>query len=484
MNGIEMKITVKTLLEKGFSLRAISRELRISRVTVKKYLEEINTTGIRTPKIEKCKKLDKYKDSIEEWFQQGLTGILIQEKLLKEKSFKVSYASVSRFLQQFKDPEVYIPLIAKPGEEGQVDFGYLGKFIKDGKTVKVWCFSIVLSHSRYSYHCLVTNQNVESFIRCHIKSFEYFGAVPDTVKIDNLKAGVITPNFYEPTIQVQYADFLNHYNCAPITARIRRGQDKGKAESGVKYVKNNFLKRVEHKDYYQLEKDLLDWTTNICNKRLHGTTKRVPEDVYFTSEKKQMQPLPEKRYELFTIEHRKVNAYGHISYKNNFYSVPYTFIGKKLIIKSNGTLLKIYDDAKEIALHHVCNNQGKFITIDDHAPLQKQKKTEDMYREKISELGSDANMFFEKVKQEKPKTWIQIIRGVLSLKKNYEYKTINNACKRAIEFQIYEYSTVKNICKNGLYDKNKENLSVKNAGGHHGELRKYDELFNNQINEN
>lgn len=484
MHGIEMKITVKTLLEKGFSQRAISRELGISRVTVKKYLEEINTTGIQVPKIKKKKKLNKYKDLIEDWLSRGFTGILIQEKLLQEKSLKVSYASVSRFLQQFKDPEVYIPLIAKPGEEGQVDFGYWGKFIKDGKTVKVWCFSMVLSYSRYSYHCLVTDQNVDSFIRCHIKSFEYFGAVPDTVKIDNLKAGVTTPNFYEPTIQVQYADFLNYYNCAPITARIRRGQDKGKVESGVKYVKNNFLKRVEHKDYYQLEKDLLDWTTNICNKRLHGTTKKVPENVFFISEKKQMQALPEKRYELFTIEHRKVNAYGHISYKNNFYSVPYTFIGKKLIIKSNGVLLKIYDDAKEIALHHICKHQGSFITVDEHAPLQKQKKTEDMYRDKICELGNDANMFFEKVKQEKPKTWIQIIRGVLSLKKNYESKTINNACRRALEFQVYEYSTVKNICKNGLYDKNKENLSVNNAGGHHGELRKYDELFNNQINKN
>lgn len=84
---------------------------------------------------------------------------------------------------------------------------------------------------------------MDSFIRCHIKAFEYFGAA-HTAKIDNLKAGVITPNFYEPTIQIQYAEFLKHYN-APITARVRRGQDKGKVEAGVKYIKSNFLKRIE-----------------------------------------------------------------------------------------------------------------------------------------------------------------------------------------------------------------------------------------------
>lgn len=476
-----MKFTVETLLGKGYSQRAISRELGISRKTVKKFCDEINTTGILVPKIEKSKKLDTFKEQIKEWLGMELTGVLIQEKLLKDFSFNVSYASVSRYLSQFKTPEVYIPLIAKPGEEGQVDFGYLGRFIKDEKTVKVWCFSMVLSHSRCSYNCLVTDQNVDSFIKCHIKSFEYFGAVPHTAKIDNLKAGVITPNFYEPTIQIQYAEFLKHYNCAPITARVRRGQDKGKVEAGVKYVKLNFLKRIEHKDFYQLEKDLLDWTTNICNKRLHGTTKKVPVEVFNASEKKQMYALPNKRYELFKIEHRKVNTYAHVSYRNNFYSVPYTYIGKKLIIKSNDTILKIYDDANEIALHQVNKKEGEFITKDEHAPPEKQKKTVEMYMEKASGFGSDTCLFLEKVKKEKPQTWIQVIRGVFSLKKNYDVKTINLACKRALEYGVYEYSTVKNICKNGLYDKEKENLSVNNTNGFFCQLKKYDDLFNNDL---
>jgi transposase len=453
MYGIDMKFTVKTLLDKGYSQRAISRELGISRKAVKAFFEEIQSGGVQVPKIKKTKKLDKHKGQIKEWYQMGLTGILIQEKLLKEKALKISYASVSRYLSQFKIPEVYVPLIAKPGEEGQVDFGYLGRFIKDGKTVKVWCFSMVLSHSRYSYHCLVTDQNVDSFIRCHIKSFEYFGAVPHTAKIDNLKAGVITPNFYEPTIQIQYAEFLKHYNCAPITARVRRGQDKGKVEAGVKYVKMNFLKRIEHKDFYKLENELLDWTTNICNKRLHGTTKKIPAEVFNASEKKEMHSLPNKRYELLKIEHRKVNTYAHISYKNNYYSVPYTYIGKKIIIKFNGAILKIYDDALEIAIHQICKNDGEFITKDEHAPPEKQKKTEEMYRERTAGFGRETTLFLEKAKKEKPHSWIQIIRGVLSLKKNYDTHVINLACKRALEYGVCEYSTVKNICKNGLYDK-------------------------------
>lgn len=479
-----MKFTVKTLLDKGYSQRAISRELGISRKTVKKYFDEIHNTGVLMPMIEKAKKLDKYHEQIKNWYQMGLTGVLIQEKLLKEKSVKISYSSVSRYLKQFKIPEVYVPLIAKSGEEGQVDFGYLGRFIKDGKAVKVWCFSMVLSHSRYSYNCLVTEQSVHSFIRCHIKAFEYFGAVPHTVKIDNLKAGVITPNFYEPTIQIQYAEFLKHYNCAPITARVRRGQDKGKVEASVKYIKMNFLKRIEHKEFYELEKNLLDWTTNVANKRLHGTTKKIPEQVFVLSEKKAMYSLPDKRYELFKIEHRKVNNYAHISFKNNFYSVPYNYIGDKLIIKSNENIIRIYKDAKMIAIHQINKKNGEFITKDEHLPPEKQRKTEQIYRQKASEIGSETLLFLEKLKKEKPRTWIQAFRGILSLKKNYEINIINLACKRALEFNIYEYSTVRNICKNGLYDKKKENLSIGYLDGYSIDLKKYDNLFNNKFSQN
>ena len=480
MYGIEMIYTVKTLSEKGYSQRAISRELSISRKTVKKYLDQIQSQGVLVPKLVRSKKLDPYKSEIRDWFAMGLTGVLIQEKLQKEKSLSISYPSVSRFLSQFKTPEVYIPLLAKPAEEGQVDFGYLGKFIKDGKPVKIWCFSMVLSHSRYSYHCLVTNQSVESFINCHIKSFEYFGGVCHTVKIDNLKAGVTTPNFYEPRIQVQYAEFLKHYNCAPITARVRRGQDKGKVEAGVKYVKSNFLKRICHTDFYQLEKDLLDWTTNICNKRLHGTTKKIPETIFKNCEKQQLYELPSKRYQLFKIEHRKVNAYGHISHKNNFYSVPYSYIGKKVLIKYTDTILKVYDDTLEIAIHQINKQTGQFISTDQHAPPEKQKKTEAFYVEKAAGFGQQTVTFLQHLKKEKPHSWIQIIRGVFALKKQYDKQIINLACKRALDFKIYQYATVKNICKNGLYDKEKENLSVSNTEQYNYDLKKYDHLVTNQ----
>lgn len=478
MYGIEMKFTVKTLLERGYSQRAIALQLSINRKTIRKYIKEFNTGEIITPKIHKNKKLEPYLEDIKGWLSQGLTGVLIQEKITNEKGLTVGYATVSRFLNQFKTSEVYIPLIAKPAEEAQVDFGYLGRFFKGDKLVKVWCFSIVLSHSRYSYHKLVTNQSVSTFINCHIESFEYFGGVPYTVKIDNLKAGVIAPDFYEPSIQRQYAEFLQYYKSTPITARIRRGQDKGKVEAGVKYVKNNFLKRVDHQDFFQLEKDILDWTNNTCNTRLHGTTKKIPLEIFNSIEKVELQKLPCKRYEILKIEHRKVNNYGHISFKNNFYSVPYKYIGKTLFVKSTDTIIKIFEDTQELAIHQVCNEDGKFISVDEHRPPEKQRKTEEECINKAIDFGVNTFEFLQQVKNQKPYNWHRIMSGVFHLQYTYSKEIVDKACNRALQYKAISFLSVKNICKNNLYSKPAEALSVNISDGFAHSLKQYDSLTN------
>ncbi len=79
-----------------------------------------------------------------------------------------------------------MPVITAAGEEAQIDYGYLGKFNREGKAVKVWVFCMVLSHSRYAFYSLATEQTAQSFVYSHRQAFEFFGGAPRTVKIDNL----------------------------------------------------------------------------------------------------------------------------------------------------------------------------------------------------------------------------------------------------------------------------------------------------------
>lgn len=476
MYHIDMAYTIKTLFEKGKSQRAIARELGISRKTVKKMVEKIKKEGVKEPTIEKVKKLDEFDQVIKAKLEKGLTAKIIWQQLIAEHAIDVSYPTVSRHVRGLTQLETFVPLHSLPGEQAQVDYGYLGKFIKDGKLIKVWGFSMILSYSRYAYYEIVTDQTVKSFITSHIHAFEFFAGVPRTIKIDNLKAGVITPDFYEPIIQEQYAEFLNYYGGAPITARIKRPQDKGKVESGIKYLKNNFLLAINHNDFYGLRDDLKDWNQNICNRRIHGTTKKVPYEMFIQTEKENLITLPGLRYEIYQIVERKVNQYGHITFEHNYYSVPYEYTGQKLVIKSNGSILKIFKDQKQVALHSIDSGKGNFITCEYHKPPYKQYKNKEYYLEKASGLGQQTYLFCQQIIKVKPYEYQRMINGILSLANKYGHAIINSACQRALQYNAISYTSVKNICEKGLYHIPIENLSVNNADGYNQDLSVYDNL--------
>ncbi|HAF34934.1 MAG TPA: hypothetical protein DCG88_13075 [Sphingobacterium sp.] len=118
------------------------------------------------------------------------------------------------------------------------------------------------------------------------------------VKLDNLRSGVTKVDLYEPTLQAQYAEFLSYYHCAGIACRPRRPTDKGKVESSIKYVRNNFLNAFESKSYEDLICGLRVWNDEICNKRVHGTARRRPYDIFLESEKAALQPLPSRRFQI------------------------------------------------------------------------------------------------------------------------------------------------------------------------------------------
>jgi len=476
MYGVDMYYTVKTLLSKGISRRKIAKDLGISRNTVAK-IEKMVASGQSWPSQQTRQKiLSDYHDQVREFVENNKSAILIHDYLTRIHDLDVSYATVARYVQQFKKSEVFVPMLCDPGEEAQIDFGYMGRFIKDGKSVKTWVFSFVLSHSRLGYHELVVNQKVSTFIACHIHAFEFLGGVPATVKIDNLKAGVITPSFYEPIIQEQYAGFLSHYGCSPIVSRPYRPQDKGKVESGIKYVVNNFLPRLQHRDFYRAAKDLAYWNDHIGNVRVHGTTRKVPLEVFNQFEKKSLRPLPPQRYELFDVEQRKVAVYHHVLYKYNYYSVPHEYARHEVMIKSNGSVLRVYKGQQEIAVHSIDKGKGKYITREEHKPPNKQRKSREYYQEKINQIGPSALLFMTTAQDCKPRHWHEMISGIISLTEVYEGQAVNIACQRALEYGAISYQTVKTILEKGLSELPIEDLSLSEMGGYGHELSIYDNI--------
>ena len=146
MYGVAMHHTIKTLLEKGRSQRSIARDLGINRSVVRRVARELEL-GQPPGSYQRSPKLAGYEAQIRDWLGSDLSGVLIHQRLVNDHGLSVSYGTVRRKIHQLKGQEVYIPLHSEPGEEAQVDFGYLGRFEREGKQVKVWGFCMLLSHS-------------------------------------------------------------------------------------------------------------------------------------------------------------------------------------------------------------------------------------------------------------------------------------------------------------------------------------------------
>lgn len=451
---MENYITIKTLWKAGKSKNAISKATGHDWRTIDKVIKRIKSGKEYPKKIEKKSILDPHKETIVQWIESKLSGSRIHEELLA-KEVQISYSSVKRYIKNIKNTnDVFIRVHTEPGKEAQVDFGYFG-YTNDnsGKRRKTWVFNMRLSNSRYDYFEKVYNQKVETFIQCHINAFEFFEGIPEYVKIDNLKAAILEASYYEPVYQKLYKSFSEYYNFKPLPCRVRRPNDKGKVESGIKYVKDNFFKGRTFKDGDDLDRQLLNWTNKV-NKRIHGTTRKIPEEMFLKYEKEKLKSLPTNAFKMPITGTRKVYHDCHIFFNYNYYSVPFEYVGKEISVEQSNGILKIFYENTNIATHEILEGKGEFATVLSHYPDYKicsDTEYQAKYQIKMRELGKYSEQFFLRKLESSPHSWQGSIRGILKLTKIYPPDVVEMSCKRAVSYNALTYKMVRNICENGAY---------------------------------
>ncbi len=471
-----MHTTIKTLFSKGYNKSDIAKMLDIDRKTVRKILKELDEKGYVERK-ERVSILDPHKKYISIQASKGLSAQRIYQDLKSETDYSGSYDTVKRYIAKIKitSPKVYMVLNSLPGEEAQVDFGYIGYLkLNNNKQKKAWIFVMELSYSRYMYAEIVLDQSVETFLNCHKNAFKYFGGVPQTVKIDNLKAAILETNFYEPVVQRNYAAFSKYYGFLPEPCRVRTPTDKGKVEANIKYVKNNCFKERNFENIEQAKAFLNRWLSEIANVRIHGTTKKVPQEIFKTMEQKELLDLPAEEYVITDISTATVMPNCHLSYKNNYYSAPFEYIGEEVDVIASNNLVKIFFKQKEIALHPMVRDEkGVHQTDKNHYPKNKVITTDEIksrYKNEMAQIGGHALKFFELFLENAGSKYnYRAIAGILSLRKKYSDKIIDNACHRAYAYEALNYSTVKKIC-----EKNLNSLPVENSKDSYLESEKTD----------
>lgn len=359
------KMKIKEMYETGITISDIAKQTGRDRKTVRKMIN--NPTIPKYKRDHRVSVLDPYKTYI---LQRLAKGVLNATKIYEEIK-KMGYQGKTSILRAFINP---LRPIAEsrfterfetgPGEQAQCDWGSFGS-ITDGITRrKLYCFVMVLSYSRMMYIEFTTQMDEGTLLRCHINAFQYFDGVPSKILYDNQKT-VVTSRDSEgyPIWNERFATFAKHYCFTPKLCRPYRPRTKGKVERLVRYIRENFFCGIEFSNLADINHQAMTWLNSVANCRTHQTTQIVPFERW---KEENLLAVSIYIFDTATYTQRRVAMDGMISYRRNYYSAPWQFVGRDILIRLDGTKLEALFDGKVIAKHELVNGQFHRIINKEH----------------------------------------------------------------------------------------------------------------------
>ncbi|MBU1784660.1 MAG: IS21 family transposase, partial [Candidatus Omnitrophica bacterium] len=260
------------------------------------------------------------------------------------------------------EPKAYLSLDFVAGQAAQVDWGDFGDPFGLGR--KLWCFVMVLCWSRLLYVEFTLSACFESFLRCHENAFHFFGGIPKELWYDNLATAVAERKLKIIRFNPKFLAYCGHYRFKPVACNLGAGNEKGRVEDGVRYVRGNFWPGRSFTDLQDINSQTHAWMDQFANKRTHATTRKIPE-LHFAQEKPQLLPLANS-YDTDEIRHPDVSHQFRVKFDANEYSVPWRLSGRTLTLRGDEKTVRIYLRDKRVCCHTRCWEKGKSIVNKKH----------------------------------------------------------------------------------------------------------------------
>ena len=367
------------LSEQGFSQSDISRASKASRGSVQDYLRRATASGLSYAEAEQLSdaellaRLGKKKPGREEKSvadnpdfeavdreleRKGVTLLLVwQEWSKKHPEQYYGYATFCRRLNRWRrHNRVTLRQAHHPAEKLFVDYaGVRVSIITEGTGAirEVPVFVAVLGASYYKYAEVTETAEMSHWLGSHVRAFDFYGGLPKTVVIDNLKTGVTASCRYDPVLNRSYREFAEHYRIAILPARVRKPRDKAVVEKAVQDVERSVLAPLRDTLFYSVAeanqkiRELLS-TLNERKMRDYGESSLARFERF---EKPLLQPLPEYPYSYASWKMARVNLDAHVVSGKRYYSVPYHLVGAEVWVKECEKTVTIFEDNRQIALH-------------------------------------------------------------------------------------------------------------------------------------
>lgn len=380
--------------EMNYSQRRIATMTGVSRKSIYRILKQFNKQGLKWPISAKIddRQLDelinpKTRDRSSlgtidfsyidlEMKKAGATlAILHQEWVTQDPAnHRYQYATFCRKYTTWKKAQ-------RLSMRGQIRYGeaafidYSGKTvgIKDrtsGEIRQAQLFVAVLGGSNYTYAELTWTQRIPDWIASHVRAFEFFGGVPETVVPDNLKSAVTKADRYEPQINESYLQLCRHYGTAPVPARARKPKDKPRAEAAVLLCQRWILFRLRKRTFFTLAeanqavRELLDELNRKSFQKISGNR----FSRWVEHEQAALAPLPAQRYEVAEWGFVRAGPDYLVRIDGHSYSVPHDKRGQEFDYRATSTSIELLQLGGLIATHVRSTERDGFSVLAEHRP--------------------------------------------------------------------------------------------------------------------
>ena len=355
----------------GWGVRRIAGELGCSHMTVRRYLSAggwIAYRGRGRPRT---------LSGLEEWVAERFhrhagNADVVRQELEREKGIRLTLRTVEREVRHLRreleaEARATIRFETPPGKQLQIDFGERRAMIGD-ENVKVYLFVATLGYSRRLYVRPFRNERQESWFAGVEGAFRHFGGVTEEVLLDNDRGLVARHDRLtrEVEFNTRLHAFAKHWGFRPRACAPYRARTKGKDERGVGYVKKNAIAGRQFESWSALEAHLEEWTRDVADQRVHGTTGEAPIERFRRAEVGALRSIGGvPPFEMARELGRKVQADCVIEVDSNAYSVPWRLIGETVRVAIAGDLLRISHAGREVAVHR--RRTGRFERVVDPA---------------------------------------------------------------------------------------------------------------------
>ena len=435
------------------------------------------------PKTYKTRPIPNVEYIHKEIAKKGVTFELLWQEYKEQHPDGYGCSQFKEYYYKYKkrlNPSMRQTYIA--GEKMFVDYSGLTVPVIDlstGEVIKAQIFVSVLGLSGYTYVHATASQKVEDFIRSHVTAFEFYEGIPKILVPDNLKSAIISNNKKGIVFNENYAELSRYYNFAIEPARVRKPQDKAKAEQGVQGIQRWILARFRHRSFFSVDEinqaisELLDIYNNKIIKRL-GKSRT---DLFEENEKKFLGELPANRFIYKELKIATVNIDYHVELNRCFYSVPFKYLKEKVELKYSNSLVEIYYKLKLIATHPRLYRINDSSTMKEHMPLNHQYQNEKMNPQRLitwgSNIGNDAKEFVETRLEEAqyPEKVYRSLIAILSLGKLYGKIELNLALSYALKIDAKSVKSIESILSKKLFLQAVNNTNNNQIFNNQGNIR-------------